>query len=302
MRSSRAASLGGLFIVSTASSIAFAQTPKRPRTLPGYAYTVRISSTPVAHGSAALPPTMDAQNYVGHAVVAAGRGRVDIVEGDAGGMFAKGDYLLFDSTDVVIVHPATKEFVPVSRDTASASMQQLDALGAKVTLSDEKATLDSLGPSDTVAGAPTRRYRMTIAFNLSVAGGLAPQRIGTETVIDYWTAIIPDMPPNPLLRANGLAGGMDGGALFRTLSARVDSAAARMGKAIALRTRATTRLILAPGAIVETRQESDVSALRRTQVDESLLMLPAGYRAAQTESPTSAGADVGAKWRKPPGR
>lgn len=283
----------------------FAQSGRsaRPGALPGYAYTVRITATPVAHGSASLPSPPDSQNYVGHASVAAGRGRLDIVEGGSQGMFQKGDYLLFDSSDVVVVHPAAHEFVPVSSETAAGAMQQLDAMGVKLTLSDERVTLDSLGPGDTVSGVPTRHYRMTVAFNMSMDAGVTQERLGTQSVTEYWTAAIPDMPPNPLLRANGLGGAaMPPTPMFAPLTARVDSAAARMGKTVALRTRGTTTMMLGPGATLETRETSDVTELRRTQVDLAALTLPGDYKPAgtpgQPANPT--GADSADKWRRPP--
>jgi hypothetical protein len=292
-----------LMIAATvAANTAAAQAPGR--SLPGYAYTVRIAARPVAHGNASLPPAMDAQSFTGHAVVAAGRGRLDIVEGGAEGMFQKGDYLLFDSSDVVIVHASAKDFMPVARDASSGAMQQLEALGAKLTLSDEKVTLDSLGRGDTVDGVLTRRYRMTVAFNMALDAGVTQQRLATESVTDYWIASIPDMPPNPLLRVNGLAGGMGAAPMFGSIAARVDSVAARMGTAVALRTHGTTRMLLGPGATLETEQTSEVTDLRRTQVEPSLLVIAPEFKL--TPAPgvqmTAAATDAARKWRSMPAR
>src|SRR4051812_705661 len=91
------------------------QTPRHGRALPGYAYTVRITGGQSAHGAAGAPPTGGDQNYTGRAVAAAARGRLDIIEGSADELFQQGDYLLFDTVDVIIVHPAKQEFIPVPR-------------------------------------------------------------------------------------------------------------------------------------------------------------------------------------------
>ena len=243
----------------------------------GYAYTVRVTGEQSAHGSASAPPA-SIPRYTGHAIALGSRGRIDILDGGADSLFSKGDYLLFDSAGVTVVHPATRELVRISRDAAPGSTDPLQAFGVKVVLSDEKVTLDSLGPSDTVSGVPTRHYRLTVAFNLSMEGGAVQQRLATESVTDYWAAVIPDMRANALLRVNALEVGAGG--MFRALSARVDSAAARMGQAIALRSRSTTRVILGPGASIETRQAMEVSDLRRTIVDERLLDILAGYRSS----------------------
>jgi hypothetical protein len=284
------------------AGVTAAQGVPRPRSAIGYIYTVRVTSGQTAHGSARAPASFSAQNYVGHVTSAGSRGRVDIVEGAAEGMFEKGDYLLFDTTDVIIVHPSAKEFVPIPRELASNAMDQLTSMGVKVTLADEKVTLDSVRAVDTVSGLPTRHYRMTVAFNMAMDAGVMQQQIATQSVNEYWTATIPDMRSNPLLRVNALAGGLGG--LFKSLAARVDTAAAKMGQSIALKSRSTTTMMLGPGATMETEQTSEVSELRRGTVDESLLMLPAGYKAAvvpgQTTTPASADANAGVKWSRPP--
>src|SRR4051812_29874947 len=95
-----------------------AQNARRVAGLPGFGYTLRVVGAPGSGGALIAGSAADAQNYVGRSVVAASRGRMDILSGGIESLFAKGDYLLFDSTDVVVVHPATKEFVPISREAA----------------------------------------------------------------------------------------------------------------------------------------------------------------------------------------
>lgn len=242
----------------------------------GYAYTLHVTSEQVAHGSAPATSAGAGPSYTGHAIVLGAKGRIDIVDGGADSLFQKGDYLLFDTTDVVVVHPSRHDYVRVPRDSGAKAMDPLQALGVKVTLSDQKVALDSLGASDTISGVPTRHYRLTIAFNMTLDAGVMQQRLATESVTDYWVASIADMRANPLLRVNALQ--MGTGGMFAAISARVDSAAARMGQAVALRSRATTRVMLAPGASVETRQTMDVSELRRVSVDSTLLSAPSGYK------------------------
>ena len=268
------------FVVVTAAAGGWAPLDAQAQQQLGYAYTVTVTGSQAAHGSASAPAAT-IPVYTGHAIALGSRGRVDIVDGGAGSLFSKGDYLLFDSAGVVIVHPATREYVRVRSDSASDPASPLEAFGVKSVLSDETVTLDSLGPSDTVSGVPTRHYRLTVAFNLSMEGGVVRQRLATESVTDYWAAAIPDLRANALLRVNALDAGAGG--MFRALAARVDSAAARMRQAVALRTRTTTRVMLGPGAVVETRQTMDVSELRRTTVDESLLNIPDGYRASSPD-------------------
>jgi hypothetical protein len=255
--------------------------------------------TGAANRGAVAPAAPGAgQGYIGHAVVLPARGRLDITSGQVDSVFSKGDYLLFDSVDVIVVHPATKEFSPLRRDASSRALEGLEAMGFHITLSDEKVTLDSLGPSDTVAGVPTQHYRLTVAFNLAMDAGVMQQRLGSENVTDYWVARVPGLPVNPLLRSNGFAGAAMTG-MFKSLSARVDSVSARMGRTVALRTKARTRVITGPGQELQTEQTSEVSDLRRRAVDRSLLVLPPDYKPAV---PGIAGVtiDAGDKWRVPP--
>lgn len=247
----------------------------------------------------AAPPA----HYVANAVFASGRGRLDIVDGGVESVFAKGDYVLFDSTDLVIVHPDAHEFVPLPHDVTDKNVSQMQAMGLTLTIGDVKVTIDSVPGSDTVAGHATRHFKMTTAFTMSIEAGVMKQRLATESVTDYWVANVPGLPGNPLLRANGFSGTPVATGLFRDLSSRVDSAAARMGSAVALKTSTASRLMRGPGAIVQMQQTSEVSDLRNVGVDASSLMLPAGFKEGVlpgTDAP--AGADNGAKWRTPPGR
>jgi hypothetical protein len=243
------------------------------------------------------------QNYAGHAMVAADRGRLDITEGGADQLFGKGDYILFDTSDVVIVRPRTKDFMPLPRDLGKSGMDQLAATGVKLSVTDVKVTMDSIGGSDTVAGQPTRHYRMTIAFNMSIDAGFVQQGVGTESTTDYWVATVPGLPGNPLLRANAMGAPLTVGGIFAELSHKVDSAAKRMGGAVALKTKTVGKVVQGPGAVLTTEQSSDVSNIRHEDVDVGLLVLPEGYvPAAYPGSDKPAAPDAGAKWRvRPPG-
>jgi len=269
--------------------------------IPGVAYTIHVVSQPRSGAGLAGVAAEAAQSYVGHAVFAANRGRLDIVDGAAEPTLGVGDYILFDTTALVVVHPRTREFTIVRRDSSLTDLDRLNALGVTVTLSDVRVQLDSLGPSDTIASFPTLHYRMTTAFNMSVEAATMVQRMGTEAVTDYWVAVVPGLPNNPLLRANGVPGGAGMAGLFRELERRVDSASARMGKAVTLRSKTVSRLIEGPGSSATVEQTSEVSDVVRRLVDEDLLILPADYK---YRSPSGAAADTlldaGAKWRRPP--
>ena len=298
--SSRWVVLTALLIATNAGATIGSQSPVRSRTLNGVSYVIHVGGAPGSGSGMAGAMLTRSPTYTANAVFAGGRGRLDIVDGGVESVFAKGDYVLFDSTDLVIVHPAKREFVLLPQDAASKRMDQLEAMGIKVTIGDVKVVLDSLAGSDTVAGHATRHFRMTTGFTMTIAAGGMGQQLTTESNTDYWVAQIPGLPGNPLLRANGFAGAPMSAGMFRDLSVRVDSAAARMGGAVALRTSTLSRLIEGPESSVQMQQTSEVSNLRDQMVDESVLILPAGYTQGVLPGMDSVSrGDAGRKWRLP---
>lgn len=271
------------------------------RTVPGMAYTIRVTSGPQSGGGSAAAITGAAQNYTANVIFAAGRGRMDVVEGGVPNLFSKGDYILFEGHDLAIVHPATREWTPLAHDTSGTAMQQLEANGISMKMADLKVTLDSLGPGDTVAGHATTRYRMTTAFTMTVDAGFMQSRFAAENTTTYWLASIPGMPGNPLLQPNGFSGGPMSSGAFAEMSKKVDSVAMLMGSRVALRTRTVGRLVLdAPGSNVQTEQTSEVSNLVARPVDEHLLTLPAGYKQTALPGMDTVAASVAARWRAVP--
>lgn len=287
-------------LLAGASTVVVPQMPSRGR-VSGVAYTIRVTSTPHAGSGGSGAMTAAAQNYVGNALFAANRGRMDVVDGAVESLFAKGDYILFDSTDLVIVHPASKTFVPLPHDVAGQTMDRLTSIGVKMTIGDEKVALDSLGFGDTVAGIATNHYRMTTGFTMSVDAGVVQQRLATESITDYWVASVPGLPRNPLLRANGLSGPSTMTGMFKSISAKVDSAAKRMGSAVALKTTTVSRLMDGQGTNTTMQQTSNVSNIQPRDIDDTLLVLPSDYvPRALTGVEQPVADDAGAKWRIPP--
>jgi len=283
----------------SASTLAVAQAAPRGR-LAGVAYAIHVTSAPRGGPGAAGVMSASTQNYTGHAIFAADRGRMDIVDGGVEALFAKGDYILFDTTDLVIVHPASKAFVPLPHDAAAQTLERLESIGVKTTIADEKVVFDSLGFGDTVAGNPTSHYRMTTAFTMSVDAGIMQQRLATESITNYWVAFVPGLPLNPLLRANGLAGPSAMTGMFKSMSLKVDSAAKRMGSAVALRTSTVSRLIDGQGANSMTEQTSEVTNIESRAIDDSLFVLPADYKQISLLGVEEPSSDANAKWRIPP--
>lgn len=265
-----------------------AQTPSAVSPVSSVSYDIHVSSTPTAGLGLAAAMGAVSQDYTGRAVFAGRRGRLDIVEGGVASLLNKGDYVLFDSSAITVVHPATREYIPVSAQMASDAFAQLQSLGVQIKLGDLKVALDTLRGADTVAGFPTRHFRMTTAFTMSVDAAIVKQQFAAESITEYWVASVPGLPADALLRVNSLTTAPLTG-VFKDLATKVDSAAALMGSGSALRSKTVSRFIQGPGAGVTTEQTSEVSNVKRVQVTESLFSVPSGYRKGSigTEIPKS---------------
>lgn len=276
-RSSGIPSAAAALVLGAAALPVRAQTRGVGALLNGVSYDIRVSSTPTAGLGMAAAMGAAAQDYTGRAVFVGRRGRLDIVDGGVAALLSKGDYVLFDSSGITVVHPAKQEYVPVSAQMASDAFAQLQALGVQISLGDLKVALDTLRDADTVAGFPTRHFRMTTAFTMSLDAAIMQQRFAAESITDYWVASVPGLPADALLRVNSLTTAPLTG-VFKELAAKVDSAAALMGSGAALKSKTVSRFIQGPGSSVTTEQTSEVSNVKRTQVAETLFAVPTGFR------------------------
>src|SRR5262245_38439510 len=76
---------------------------------PGVEFDMKTSVS-VSGGMSGVIAGM-APNYSAHGAVAGSRLRIDIVDGSLPPLAEKGDYILFDTAGVTVVHPGKKEFV-----------------------------------------------------------------------------------------------------------------------------------------------------------------------------------------------
>ena len=268
-----------LVAIGASAATASAQTQSGSKQVAGMSYDMRMTTAPTSGTGLATAMGNVAQSYAGHALVAGGRGRLDILEGGIQPLFSKGDYLLFDSTGITVVRPATQEYVPVSAELNNSKIfDQMQAMGVSMSVADIKVAMDSVAGADTVAGYPARHFRMTLAFTMSIDASFMQQKFATESITEYWVANVPGLPANPLLRINGVGSSPAPMGAFKDITTKVDSMAARLGGAAALKTKTVSRLIQGPGANMTTEQTSEVTNLQHTMVDEAALVVPAGYR------------------------
>jgi hypothetical protein len=313
-----------LFATSTAATI---RVPRAQR-IPGVAFSMRYIAVP--NGSGPMAPMMEAQraDWKGVAVFASGRGRLDILEGAQGTLFGKDDYLLFDSLEFIIVHPAARTFVDVLHQPHAG---RAPTSGVKTTFSNIVVSRDSLGGSETVDGLATHHYRITSAYTSLIDvrdmfpdfAGVEPHSIDSRIVTDYWFADAIDAAPIPFVRsADGRTAGRammldlaeraGSGPQMQDLIDKLSAAGASLpaGKSLVKMT-TVTRLSGAPSVSAGTDNSLAITGRRTAEIDAERLLLPAGFVETTlfdgdslpvhiTVAGSTTANDPGAKWRERP--
>jgi hypothetical protein len=290
----------------TVTAIAFlaAAVPPRPP-VPGIGYTLHVVSGPRAgRRGGGMPMGPGNWNWTGSAVVTGGRGRVDITDGGAEGLFGQGDYMLFDATDFLIVRSASKEYIGLSGGGLSGGMEMLRAMpNLHVNVSDLKVVMDKLNAGDTVAGQSTQHYRMTTGYIVSIDAGFIQQSMALESTTDYWVANVEGLSTSPFLKV--FSGVVSLGGIVKEVGPKIDSAVARMGNVSPLKAVTVTSISDGRGGTSETESTMTVSAIKRRDVDPMVMVLPDDFQPAnlgglsQLLGGASKG-DPGAKWRAKP--
>jgi len=225
--------------------------------------------------------------YSGHAFALGRHLRIDIVEGAVAPLADKGDYMLFDSTGITVVRPSKKEFVPVSLDFPNKVIEQMQALGMSITLGDMAFKFDTLPGIDTVAGYPTRHYRQTVGYTITLDGMGVSQQMKSQATNEYWMATVPGLL-NPLQQASQLGGGsqnMSALPQFKELAMKVDSVSRRL-TGTAVRVRATTSSDAAGAGNVGLDMTSEMSNVKRAPVADSLFVVPSDYTRGASPFPS----------------
>jgi len=219
--------------------------------------------------------------YSGHGFALGKRVRIDIVDGAMPPLAEKGDYMLFDSTGITIVRPSKKEFVAMPLDVGNKAMEQMQAMGMSIALSDVSVKFDSLPGTDTIAGYATRHYKQTLTYTLAIEAMGTAQQMKAQAATEYWVAAVPGLVASPLQQTSQLSGGNQAVSTsapsgpFKDLAAKLDSVS-HLLHGSALRVRTTTTSDTGAGTM-GLDMTSEMSNLKRGSVADALFAVPAGY-------------------------
>jgi hypothetical protein len=229
-----------------------------------------------------------APGYSGHDVALGKHLRIDIVDGAVPPLADKGDYMLFDSTGITVVRPSKKEFVPVPLDFPNRAIEQMQAAGMSITLGDMAFKFDTLPGIDTIAGYPTRHYKQTVGYTITIDGMGVSQQMKSQATNEYWMATVPGLGMSPLQQASQFGGGsqsMNALPQFKELAAKTDSVSRRLTGS-ALRVRVTTSSDAAAAGNVGLDMTSEMSNVKRATVAGSLFVVPSDYTRGASPFPS----------------
>ncbi len=229
-----------------------------------------------------------APGYSGHGFALGKHLRIDIVDGALPPLADKGDYMLFDSTGITVVRPSKKEFVPIPLDFPNKMLEQMQAMGMTITLGDMSLKFDTLPGIDTIAGYPTRHYKQTVGYTITMDGMGVSQQMKSQATNEYWMATVPGLGVSPLQQAGQVGGGLQSmSALpqFKELALRIDSISRHISGS-AVRVRATTTSDAAGAGNVGLDMTSEMSNVKRAPVAGSLFVVPSDYTRGASPFPS----------------
>jgi hypothetical protein len=226
--------------------------------------------------------------YSGHGFALGRRLRIDIVDGALPPLADKGDYMIFDSTGVTVVHPSKKEFVPIPLDFPNKAIEQMKAMGMSIKLGDMALKFDTLPGTDTIAGYPTRHYRQTVGYTITIDGMGMSQQMKSQATNEYWMATVPGLGLSPLQQAGQLGGGsqnMSAVPEFKELAVKIDSISRHLTGS-AVRVKVTTSSDAAGAGNMGLDMTSEMSNVKRASVAGTVFVVPSDYTRGASPFPT----------------
>jgi hypothetical protein len=208
-----------------------------------------------------------------------GRARIDLERSHDG----SGGYIIVtdDARTLILVHPDQREYTVVDDTTferiVGKALRVVAQTGVlQVQLRDVKIVPERLGPGESIAGHPTRRYRLTQEYRAFVGafGIMGDEPVHKTVVTEYWVSPRLTLAPNPLL---ALLAGLETALAQRSASFVSQSIAARdsLFRGTPLRIVITSRSTDGDDSVKERRLE--ITDLAPAAFDPAIWAVPRGY-------------------------
>jgi hypothetical protein len=226
--------------------------------------------------------SLDSKDMTARAVLDGEKGRIDVLSGN---QYTPGSYILRDGkTRLYFVFPDRKQYneVPIKR---GPNKEQAN----KVSIANPKISFEELPDAPVIAGYPTRHYRLTTAYEMSMTFGKVIVRQKVEATIDKWTTTAFDEFIAQYQDDSDLATG----------NSEVDlllQAEASKFKGLPLKMRSVVKTTPQQHKqdsqlkLPSTRQrvrEMEVSKIEQISVSPDLFMIPLGFKASTDSAPAA---------------
>jgi hypothetical protein len=241
----------------------------------GFTYRLRLDE----HVTASDGTTRDELLLSGRATTDGARARLDVDSAarESGLGAADGEYVLADSTALLIVAPnerRTLRYAFADLDRGMAALAA-NAPGTRTAIGDVAVKLEPLGAGEPLLGIATTRWRLTQDYMIETVSGLIAHDATAHVVAEYTIAAGKPGLANPFVRFGQLA--LAAGE-FGALASRTADAIAHMGHGVPLEIVATTTSTDERNAVTTTVRTMRLSELATAAVDDVRLEPPADYQ------------------------
>jgi hypothetical protein len=157
---------------------------------------------------------------------------------------------------------------------------QMQQMGAKMDLSDTKATVDNLGPGPSILGHPTTHYRVATGMTMNINAMGQQQTVNIASASDYYYANDIKGAVNPFANLSGadMASALSGSS--KEFADKLKVAQAKLPKATPLKATSTATMTVS-GQTRITNTDAVVTAINWVDADPKAFEVPASYTPLQ---------------------
>ncbi|HLJ73665.1 MAG TPA: hypothetical protein VKU62_03705 [Thermoanaerobaculia bacterium] len=217
-----------------------------------------------------MPPT----DVTGRGIIDGDRSRVEFLSGTG---FEIGTYII--STNglhtMTFVNPMKKTYVDINAASVATTIGS-----ARITITNKKINLTQLEDHPVVAGLPTDHYRLTLAYDITLAFGTIPLVQHVNEVIDKWvTQALGDIAETFLANGGIHTGNPDLDDLIGIENTKIKGFALKQTMSVTTtndqqpqQTKLTMRR-----SITQTRELTLTSVEPKASIPSDLFMVPANF-------------------------
>ena len=201
-----------------------------------------------------------------------------------------GSYTLVNpaAKTVSIVMPDRRQYLEINfADSTGQALGAMASLMASTTMiSDIQVSGSALGAGGSVNGYNTSRYRINTSYSEVASGGETPRKV--RLVEEFWVTNelkdIPD-PMEAFTRAFGGQNGMPqmGGTMGELLRKRGE-AQRKLFSGMPMKSVAKSTIVEGDGTTTEETSTTEIVDLKRTDIDASVVRVPAGFTKTDLKS------------------